>query len=249
MFIVIIFVLPIVIAITIRRQKKAMAALNKKLRFGLVTSSVISCIPFWLLFYLFYNIDNISKLLKLEIKVVGFFIVVLSLVIIPTIIFRRLYKPISDKQHQKELVYRKRNNRGWKHYILKYPAKSLECMLRLPPVNKYGKPSPEAYRKYHRDSLDVAPSYIQYLLIIITFGITSIGFAISDYLIGYKALIYINLYIIPFLLLITFVGSIILRFIRLTETLLKVSINDVVKYIIFNILFVLSIDVLWLLVK
>lgn len=247
-YIFLLIALPIISVFAIRRQDEALKEVNKKRRFGVyLTAILFSCLMFFIV-ALICNIETISIVISIDIKIVVVMILVLSIGLF--IIFNKtLFIPISYDRYEKDKAYRKHNFKSWSYYVIRYPASSIKNTLRLPPVSKYSKPDTKLFNEYYTNSLETPPSHIQFLLIIIVYLLTGLGFFISDIIIGEWTSIYINLSVLPFVFIIIFMNELIFLVLKLIEYILNVKMNEVVKFLLFNVIFVLVVDVFVVIIK
>ncbi|PAB60335.1 hypothetical protein [Anaeromicrobium sediminis] len=247
-YIVIFIVLPILMIFSFRGQDQILKAVNRKRRYGVYLTAILFSIPMWIFIVLSKNLQGISSYTTIDIKILGV-VTFLLLFISFGICNKILFIPANYKRYEKEKVLRKQNFKGWKYYVIQYPASSMKNMLKLPPISKHSKVNPKFIKEYHINKLKTPPLHIQFILILITYIFTSLGFYILDYIVGTWSLIYFNLYILPFILLIGFMGDLIFVMIRVVEYIFKIKINEIVKFLLFNIIFVLIVGGVWLRIK
>jgi hypothetical protein len=239
-----IIILPTLFYFAHKRNKEGLKGANKRLRINIHLTVLLESITLGVFILALCNMESISIILAVDkgyIFIIGF----IAYFIIFTLLLKLVYEPINKNQYKQEKLYRKNNRRNWKYYILEYPASSTSKMITLPPVSKYSKPSRHEIRKYHISSLDVAPIHIQWILIVIIFILTGFGFILSDFIMNEKAVIYVNLFVLPFFLLLIFWGNIIFKFLDFLEYFIGIKPNEKLKFLAFNVLFVLVIDLLW----
>ncbi|WP_113672172.1 hypothetical protein [Vallitalea guaymasensis] len=247
-YIILLVSIPILNVFAIRRQEKVIKVVNKKRRYGVFLTAVLFSIPLFLFIVMFNNVEVISLFTAIDIRIVTILIFLL-LVIIFVICNKFLYIVDNYSRYEKEKSFRKQSFKNWSYYIIKYPASSIRNMMKMPPVSKYSKPDPKLFKEYHLNSLNTPPAHIQFILILIIYVFTSFGFFISDYIMGDWAVIYTNLYILPFVLLMTFMNGFIFGMIRFMEYIFKKNINEIVQVLLFCMIYVLVIDGIWLMIK
>lgn len=233
--------LPILMFFIFRGQDKVLRARNKKRRYGLFVTATLFSVPFWIVIILFNNIKVISTFTTVNIKIVA--VVVFALFYIIAAFFNKIiFIPADYKKYEKERILRKQNFKSWKYYILEYPASSLKNILELPPISKWSKSDPKLVKEYHAKSLKLPPIHIQLIILIIVYMSTSLAFYILDHIMGSWLLIYINAYVLPFILLVALMGYWIFGIIRFLEYIFKIKMNEVVKFLLFNIIFVVVVS-------
>lgn len=227
---------------TNKRNEDAVRATNKRLRFGLLISTVIMCIPFWLLFGLLISAKSISNLIGIDLKYVIIGIIVCVLFIIAPVVFRGVYEPINKKIYDKEKKYRRSNTQKWTYYIFHKPATSFRMSMKLPPVSKWSALDPKAVKKYHIEMLDAPPSYIQILLLFLTYLITTGGLWICDYFNETSFLIYVNLIVMPFIINIIIISAISFIVFDFIEKWANIKLNELFKFLLVNLFYVLIVN-------
>lgn len=241
---IILCVLPVLLYFAIKRQDEGFIGANKRRRFSILITAIAYTFIFIGTLSGFLYSEDIASLLAIDLKVV-IIAVVISYIVGFSILTKAMYKAISNRKHKNEVNYRKKNQKNCKHYIIQHPVISTYNMLLLPPVHKYRKVTRAEMTTYHSKSLDAPPKSMQWLLMIIIFGLTTIGFGISDLIREEWITIYFSITVFPLLITIVFLGRPIIVLINFTKKMIGIKGNEMIEFLILNILIVLFVNGLW----
>lgn len=163
-------------AYQLHKMKDHHALVNRKLRFGPFFSALMIIVPIILFYLLLENGPEIKLLIGLDISILTIPLAILLILLLMTI-SKFLYVPIDQKKYQLELAMKQKNTHDWQYYILTYPADTLERTLSLP---SWGKriPTQKEFLEWHHKAQDNPPPKIQWLILLITFIITTSALAI-----------------------------------------------------------------------
>jgi hypothetical protein len=243
-YFILVIILPLFFYFTHKRNREGLKGVNKKLRFNIYFTVLLESIIFGGFIIILCNIGTISTILDIDKGYITIMVAIAYLIIFP-LLLKLIYEPVNHNQYKRDKLYRKNNIKYWKYYILEYPASSTSRMITLPPISKYRKPNRCEMKKYYVSSLDTAPAHIQWILIVIIFIITGFGFILSDFIMGEKAVIYVNLFVMPFLFLFIFCGNMIFKLLDILEHIIGIKLDEKFKFIAFNVIFVLVIDMIF----
>lgn len=229
-----------------KKWEKNQKASNRKLRFGIIISSIVMALPFGFIPASDFLSNTLQMLFKLNNKTIILVSALITFVLV-LIVMNFIYVPINEDKYLKFKNKKSQNYKGGKYYILYNPATSLYKMVRLPPWSKRV-PKTTEYKKWCKSVEDTPPLKIQIVLISVTYIITTSGLFLVGYLTNSFYVVNINLYVIPFLIVIGMFGQFIFGIINWIEKIIsKVPKKEsryleILKFLLFNAIYVLFIS-------
>lgn len=245
-FIFICIFMPITFAYVNSKWIKNYKASNIKFRYSLAISSIIMSFPFYIFFGGITFMDELSGILKIENKTIAIGSFVASMILFP-IVMRLMRVPNNrDKYYNDKKLISKGFN-SWRFYIIHNPADTMARMLRQPPWFR-STPDTKTYVAWKWEAERIAPTSVQIFMLLITYVFTTAGLLAVGFLKDALFIVNVNLYVIPFLIIISLFGSFLFWILRILELsiskLLKseFKLQQIVKYFLFIGLYVLLIS-------
>lgn len=240
---------------TDKKSKRIMAARNRKYRFNFFTVALIKTIPIFFLIIFFFDFNFINQeVIALTKEMVTLFLILY--LVLMEIMYASLVIPANKEKYLKNKEKMKRNQKNWEYYLIENSAWTLFKIYDIPPMISR-LPSKEKYRKlegrmtkWYKDRIKNPrpPVYVQMVLFLVVFLITTAGLYVLGYIGGDIKVIMINITIVPFVLILLFVVNFIKMILEFIEFMLSIflrkiefKLNQRFKFIIINVSYIIMV--------
>ncbi|OOM67699.1 hypothetical protein [Clostridium sp. BL-8] len=230
-----------------KKMEKNQTAINKKLRFGIIVSSIVMALPFIFIPASDFLSNALQRLFKLNDKIITIVTIFMTFAL-GTVIMPFIYVPINKDKYLKLKNKRLENYKGWKYYILYNPATSMYKMFRSPPWAKRI-PKVTEYIKWNKSIEDTPPLKIQIVLLLATYIITTSGLFLVGYLTSSLYVVYTNLYVLPFGIITGLFGQFMFGIVNMIEKLIlkvtkkEIRYLEILNFLLFNIIYILLVSI------